>query len=928
MYARFTGAALIALSSAIIAAPACSFAQQIPAYNFVQFPAAFGEIGDGTVHTFHPADDAVFNNVPIGFTFFYDGVPYNTLSISTNGWVRFGGNAVANEYSPISSTNTATANSISAFSRNLAARTSTPTGVLRSITLGDIGSRTFVVQWKDFQSVGLGSLGRVSVQIILVEGTNQIAIVYGQFVPGTSTGTAQVGLKGANHTQFRVVSVTGAWSDAVLGTTNTTTCAIGNTTAGVPTEGQVYLFNPPVPPVFSVGSASVVEGTSGGTVTLNVPVTISLPDPAPMTIQYSTVEGTARASSGDFTRVTNGTLNIPASATSAVIPITIASDPLPEGDEEFQVVISNPSSGQIGVASATQTIIDDDYTCFPPEAFGTATGTTPPAGWLNIDLNAGQPALWQFATPTTCNPTKIRPFQAPIAAPFAIYDSDACGTPPANEETALQTPAVDFTSALVVKLRWDEIYKGLTGIVAAVEVSTNNGLNWTTITTNGAADSGNPNTGAPASREFDVTDLVAGHPSVRFRFRWRGDFGYYWIVDNVTVCTGVLPAGTSVVSLSPGAVAEANTSQSNMLAIPVSITPPNASTITVGYTITSGTAVSGVDFSGPLTGSVSIVSPATTANINIPTIGNDARENAKTFTVALDLPLTGPAFVGNGEVTATILNDDPIPNGFLFGIDNRVPSTGATANNVFEFSPVTGASTLRKWGPAKSSSYAGGDFMGNDFSKFFAVDVESSAKLVTVNTMTLQETTVGTLTIDPGEKVRGMTWDRVSGAMYVLSTIEPISPAGRATIYRINPLTGGTLSKVDFNQPAGATFFGLFARPDGVFFTVDPNSERLFRISRTTGASTPINFSIGAQLRSTQFDGDFNDATGLLYLAAQDESSPNTNRLYLIDSAMGSGGVVQSLTASPFLLGKTTALGIAQPYTSATTAATNWAAYE
>jgi hypothetical protein len=928
MHARFLGAALIALSSAVLAVPTSATAQQIPAYSFAQFPAAYGEIGDGTVHTLHPADDAVFNDVPIGFNFFYDGVGYSTVSISTNGWIRFGGNAVANEYFPISSTNAGTANSVSGLAANLIARTSTPTGVLRSITLGDIGSRQFVVQWKDFRRSGGTSSARVNMQIILVEGTNQIAIVYGPFVPDSAFWNAQVGLKGANNASFRNVSVTAAWADAVPGTANNATCQMTTQSSGVPVEGQLFLFSPPVPPVFSVGSASVAEGTSGGTVTLNVPVTISQPNPSPMSIQYSTLDGTARAGSGDFTRVTNGTLNIPSSATSALIPITVASDPLPEGDESFEVVISNPSAGSIGVDRATVTIEDDDYTCFPPEGFGTAVGTTPPAGWANVDLNAGQPALWQFNTPTTCNPSKTRVFQAPIALPFAIYDSDACGTAAPNEETALVTPAVDFSSALVVKLRWDEIYKGLTGIVAAVEVTTNNGLDWTTVAMNGASDSGNPATGVPASREFDVTDLVAGHASVRFRFRWRGDFGYYWIVDNVTVCTGNLPGGTSIVSINPGAVAEANASQSNVLSIPVTITPANASTITVGYTISNGTAVSGVDFSGPLTGSLSIVPPATSGNILIPTIGNDQRENPKTFAVALDLPLSGPAFVGNGEATATILNDDPIPDGFLFGIDNKVPSTSSTANNVFEFSPITLGGSLRTWGPANATAYAGGDFMGNDFSKFFAIDVGSSAKLVTVDTLTLQQTTVGPITVDPGEKARGLAWDRVSGSMYVLSTFEPVTAASRATIYRINPLNGGIISKVDFNQPAGATFYGLFVRPDGVFFTVDPNSERLFRLNRTTGAATPINFYIGAQLRGQQFDGDFNDATGLLYLAAQDKFSPNTNRLYLIDSAMGSGASIQSLTASPFLLGQTTALGIAQPYTSPTTAATDWAAYE
>lgn len=920
----------IALVAAVLSCVLHSVAeaQLVPAYQATHFQSTYSEIGGGTLHALHPADDTVFTNVPIGFPFVFNGTVYNEVSISTNGWIRFGGAPAANEYNPLSSTSSLTTNSFSAFGRNLNARTSSPTGSLRSEVVGEIGTRFFIIQFKDYQATGLGSAGRVNFQIVLAEGFNALGVVYGPMVAPASTGPCQVGLKGNSTANVRSVAVSGSWTSPTFGTDSGATCLIGNSAAGLPPSGYTYLFTPPVTPVFGVGAATVSEGNSGTTI-LNVPVTIVEPQNNAMSVQYSTVDGSARSTAGDFTGASGATLNIPANAVSATIQIAVTGDVLPEFDEQFQVVLSNPSAGSIGAASAVQTILDDDRLCSAPETFAGTTGTTPPGGWQNLDLNGGAPDLWQFATPTSCAPGKVRAFMAPIALPFAIYDSDACGVSPEVEETALVTPSFPVGDILTASLEWDEIYKGFAGIEAAVEVSTNGGANWTALLVQSSANSGNPEVGIPAARSIEVGDLIRNQPDVRFRFRFRGDFGYWWIVDNVRICQGVLPVGSSLISVGSGSGTEGNAFQSNIVSIPVTLSPANPSTVTVSYDLLDGTAQLGTHFNGPASGAVQFVPPATTANILVSTIGNDAREVSRNFGVRLRTPVTGSAFIsGSGEATATILNDDPLPPGFAFGIDNSVPGTGAAANAVFEFDPNAAPSTIRRWAPAISSSHAGGDFVGHDFTKFYAIETEGAPSLVVIDTLTLEQTTVGPLALDANEAFRGLAFDRTSGSLWALSTREPATPGGQATLYRINHQTGATLSKVDFMQTTAGLYRGLFVREDGFFFTVETNSDRLVRLRRQTGQAFPVNFALTVDLQNAALDGDFDDGSNLLYLVARDNTAPFRNKLYWLDSSLGVATFIQTLSVAPYDLGGTTAFGIAREFSPGVTAARSWMLYE
>ena len=108
----------------------------------------------------------------------------------------------------------------------------------------------------------------------------------------------------------------------------------------------------------SVADTSVTEGDLG---TVNATFTVSLSSAAAqdVTVDFATADGSATAPS-DYTART-GTLTIPAGQTSGQIAIVIQGDTQLEGNESFQVNLSNASANAtIADPQAIGTIIDNE----------------------------------------------------------------------------------------------------------------------------------------------------------------------------------------------------------------------------------------------------------------------------------------------------------------------------------------------------------------------------------------------------------------------------------------------------------------------------------------------------------------------------------------------------------------------------------------
>jgi hypothetical protein len=121
-----------------------------------------------------------------------------------------------------------------------------------------------------------------------------------------------------------------------------------------------YVLGTPAPPApqWMVADANVVEGAASGNAQALFTVALSPAAASTATIAYSTVAGSAMAGS-DFEPV-SGTLTFAPGQGPQVVTVPILGDTDAEPAETFQLVLSDPSTGELGDAVAVGTIVDDD----------------------------------------------------------------------------------------------------------------------------------------------------------------------------------------------------------------------------------------------------------------------------------------------------------------------------------------------------------------------------------------------------------------------------------------------------------------------------------------------------------------------------------------------------------------------------------------
>ena len=122
-------------------------------------------------------------------------------------------------------------------------------------------------------------------------------------------------------------------------------------------------------PSVSVGPASGSE--AGDPPEAVFPVTLSASASVPVTVGYRSEPGTA-AAGADFVAI-DGTLTVPAGSRAAEIRVSLIDDDEAEGDETFEIRLSNPVNATLATAVATGTIVDDDESGSPELSVGPAS---------------------------------------------------------------------------------------------------------------------------------------------------------------------------------------------------------------------------------------------------------------------------------------------------------------------------------------------------------------------------------------------------------------------------------------------------------------------------------------------------------------------------------------------------------------------------
>ncbi len=202
------------------------------------------------------------NGWPIGFTFHYNGQPFDRVGLSIEGWLAFGNSANGTNavlvpaggtaYNPLSSSNPAGTdplkrNRIAAFAMDLAAQGSGGTWPLQLLTGGSAPNRFFIAEWNVVRSGGSTPL---SFQVRLNEGGGNpaqqtVQVIYGNMTAATAH-LGQVGLGGTDPSDFNNRSVTASpydWLQSAAGTNNTAKCRLPSNATYLP-QGLTFTWTP------------------------------------------------------------------------------------------------------------------------------------------------------------------------------------------------------------------------------------------------------------------------------------------------------------------------------------------------------------------------------------------------------------------------------------------------------------------------------------------------------------------------------------------------------------------------------------------------------------------------------------------------------------------------------------------------------------
>ena len=205
------------------------------------------------------------------------------------------------------------------------------------------------------------------------------------FAPGETTKTITVDVIGDN-----IDEITEAFA---LNLNNASNAVV------VQSPGIATIVDDDLPPALSVDDVVITE-TDEGTTNAVFTITLANPSSQPVTVDYTTTDGSAIA--GEDYTATNGTLTFAPGETSKTVSVSVIGDRLDELDKEFSLDLSNADSATIADNSGLGTILDNDL---PPEVIVESVtvmegeiGTKEAQFVVNLNASSDLPITVDYAT--------------------------------------------------------------------------------------------------------------------------------------------------------------------------------------------------------------------------------------------------------------------------------------------------------------------------------------------------------------------------------------------------------------------------------------------------------------------------------------------------------------------------------------------------
>lgn len=399
----------------------------------------------------------------------------------------------------------------------------------------------------------------------------------------------------------------------------------------------------------SVADASVAEGDAG---TRDLVFTVSRTDGSvgAVSATWTVALGSAAASDLAAAAALSGTVTFADGATTAEIRVSVQGDIVFEADETLTVTLSAPTGGAaLGDAVATGTILNDDIA--PPAPV--ANVFINEIHYDNVGVDAGEAIEVAGTAGTDLTGWSLVLYNGNGGA---AYRTIALGGTIDDEQNGFG--ALSFAAADIQNGAPD----GIALVDAAGRVVQFLSYEGAFVATSGAAigltstDIGVAEEPVPAAG-FSLQLTGSGAGAADFTWSTASDDSFGTINAGQSFLS---PTGTGVLRIGDASVIEGDVGTTNLV-VTVFRAGGSALAATVDYAVTLDGTADAADLApgAALSGTISFAVGETSKQIIIPVAGDLVGEGNETLTVTLGAT-TGDVVIGDGQATATIVNDDPV----------------------------------------------------------------------------------------------------------------------------------------------------------------------------------------------------------------------------------------------------------------------------
>ncbi|MGF1520815.1 MAG: Calx-beta domain-containing protein [Leptolyngbyaceae cyanobacterium] len=520
---------------------------------------------------------------------------------------------------------------------------------------------------------GGGNTTTVSGTALNLSGTAVLDAILGNYTVNGQTSGLAVGLFSSNSGQSAADTFQAVFDDIEI------------TASGLPAIPELTIDD-------------VGQNEADGTTTFTV--TLSQPAAGDVTVDFSTVDGTAIAGE-DYVAI-SGTLTFPAGTTTQTVTVDLIDDTLAEANETFFVDLSNPVGATVASGAGTATILDDDSNILYRINVG-GEAVTALDGLLD----------WSEDTSANPSPFRIGNGGNNVFTSGATIDFSDPSLPEAAQiETLFQSERFDPGAAptmqwelpvdpgteVEVRLYFAELFSGITGAgqrVFDVALEGTVPTAFDDIDPFGAT--GQLNTASVFSATTTVTD-----GSVSLEFLNNIQNPALKAVEILAVDTSGLPPDLSIDDVTVN-------EDDGTATFTVSLSEASNTEVTVDFATADGTAVAGSDYTST-SGTLTFAAGETTQTLTVDILNDaDVEVDDETFTVSLSN--ANGAAIADLTGIGTIVDDDAALLPELSIDDITVNETDGTATFTVNLSAAAASDATVNFATADGTATAGSDYV-------------------------------------------------------------------------------------------------------------------------------------------------------------------------------------------------------------------------